>query len=393
MLVRAAGGHAGGSPMAVGIQWLHLMGVGAWIGGLVWLWLGLRRELEPARVRRFSNLATIGLAIVFVSGVLRASNELGGPAWLLSAFDTDYGTALVFKLALVTALVALGAMNRFRNVTSYAGGSPRPLARTVSGELALAAGVFAITAVLTGLPPESAPAPSSVPPIRSLAVTGSDFATTTTVTLRISPGTVGPNSFVATVTDFDTGEPVDARRVTLSFDVPQHPHVAGRLELEPLSNGTWAAEGTALSLDEVWAVSVLIEGAADSTEVSLTVIPRSAGQLVEVSGVEGQADLHTISLPDGRQIQCYVSPGQPGGTSQFHATAFDASGAKLALDQAFAVAQRPDGGIETLDLMRLGPGHFAANFVPTAGAWTFDLGAIPADGGTLGVAFAQTFKE
>jgi copper transport protein len=388
MLARAAGGHAGGSPPAIAVQWLHLIGVGAWIGGLTWLILGLRRGLQAERVRRFSNLAAIGLVIVFASGVLRASDELGGFAWFLDAFDTGYGTALVAKLALVAPLVALGALNRFRNVPAYHPNGPRPLARTVSGELAIAGGVFAITALLTGLPPQGTPEGTVAPPLRSLAVVGSDFATTTTVTLRISPGTVGPNTFVATVGDYDTGEPVDARRVSLSFGVQGRPEVAGQIELEPQPDRTWQADGTTLSIDDVWEVTVLVEGAADSTEVPLTVIPRSAGQEVAVSRVEGQPDVYTISLADGVQLQCYVDPDEPG-TSQFHLTAFDASGAELALEDAFLVAQRPDGGIETPELTRFSPGHFVANLELTAGVWTFDASTITSEGETIGVAFAQ----
>ena len=46
MLARATGGHAGSAGMVLA-QWLHFMGVGAWIGGLAWLFLGLLRRLEP----------------------------------------------------------------------------------------------------------------------------------------------------------------------------------------------------------------------------------------------------------------------------------------------------------------------------------------------------------
>ena len=47
MLARATGGHAGSAWMVLA-QWLHFMGVVAWIGGLAWLFLGLFRRLEPA---------------------------------------------------------------------------------------------------------------------------------------------------------------------------------------------------------------------------------------------------------------------------------------------------------------------------------------------------------
>ena len=102
ILARVAGGHAGSSPIEVGIQLLHVVGVGAWIGGLAWLVVGLLRGLDGDRVRRYSRLAGIGLLIVVISGILRSTNELGW-GWLLHPFRSDYSTTLVVKLAIVAA--------------------------------------------------------------------------------------------------------------------------------------------------------------------------------------------------------------------------------------------------------------------------------------------------
>ena len=85
--------------------------------------------------------------------MLRSTNELGW-GWLLHPFRSDYSTTLVVKLAIVAALIALGAVNRYRNVARFEQGGPRPVLRTAGGELALAVCVFAATALLTGLPPQ-----------------------------------------------------------------------------------------------------------------------------------------------------------------------------------------------------------------------------------------------
>ena len=321
MFVRALTGHAGGSVTAVGAQWLHLMAVGTWIGGLAWLILSLRRGLEPAKVRRFSNLAAVGLTVLVVSGVLRSVDELGGLGWWLDPFQNDYSTALVVKLGVVVPLVGLGALNRLRNVARIERAGTRPLLRTVGAELGLAATVFAVTGVMTGLPPQEGTAQARAE--RPLVVTGSDFATTTRVRLQISPGAVGPNEFVADVTDFDTGEPVDAQRVSLRFDLPARPEVASELDLERMEDGTWHAESTTLAMPGTWNVTVLVEGAGDSTTVDLRVTPRVSNQRVEVSRVPGQPDLYTIFLGGDVQIQAYVDPGTPGRTNQVHVTAFE----------------------------------------------------------------------
>ena len=101
------------------VQWLHVMGVGVWVGGLAWLLVGLRGlpgAKRAAAGRRFSTVATIGLAIVLLTGVSRAVAEVGAPANLL---HTSFGRLLLVKLALFVALVALGARNRFLQVPPW----------------------------------------------------------------------------------------------------------------------------------------------------------------------------------------------------------------------------------------------------------------------------------
>jgi putative copper export protein/methionine-rich copper-binding protein CopC len=391
MLARAAGGHASGSPVTVLTQWLHLVGVGAWIGGLVWLVLGLLRTLEPAQIRRFSRLAGFGLLVVVVSGVLRSTNELGGPGWWLHPFQSDYSTTLVVKLAIVLPLLALGALNRYRNIAHLEQRGSRPVLRTVGGELALAAAVFAAVAVLTGLPPQPN-AQAGPPAAEPLLVTGSDFATTTRVELRISPGTVGPNAFVATVTDYDTGEPIAARRVSLTFELAGRPEVRSTLELEPGERETWQGAGTALAQHGTWTVTVLVEEADGSVEVPLEVTTKAADQHVDVSKVQGQPDLYTITLEGGLQIQSYVDPGEAGRTNQVHVTAFDADGAELPLHAVTLPIDPPDGEPFEPEMLRFGPGHFAANIDLSAGTWSFDVTAHAKDGRELVASFDQTFE-
>jgi copper transport protein len=389
MLARAAGGHAAGSSVTVLTQWLHLIGVGAWIGGLAWLVRGLVRGSEPARVRRFSTLAGYGLAVVVVAGVLRSTNELGW-GWWLHPFQSDYSTTLVVKLAIVVPLIALGALNRYRNVAHLDERGTRPVLRTAGAEIALAAAVLATAAVLTGIPPK--PNAEAAPPTAEpLVVTGSDFATTTRVELEISPGTVGPNTFVAGVTDYDSGEPVDARRVSLTFDLPDQPDVRSTLPLER-TDGSWRGQGTALAQPGTWTVTVLVEESGGSVEVPLQVTPTTPGHQVDISKVPGQPTLYTITLEAGLQIQAYVDPGEPGRTNQVHLTAFDADGKELPVQSAMLSITPPEGEPFEPELLRFGPGHFAANIDLTAGTWSFDVTVHAETGQVLVASFRQTFE-
>jgi copper transport protein len=390
IFLRADGGHAGPSTIQALLQATHVAAVGAWIGGLAWLVAGLRRGMDADRVRAFSNLAGIGLAVLVVTGFLRASDELGGLTRWLHVSDTDYGTALVVKLAILVPLVGLGGLNRFRNVRRIGELGTRPLLRTVSGELVLAAGVFVMTGLLTGLPPQGVQTEPAPRRPEQLVVSGSDFATTTTVRLRIRPGTVGANAFVADVTDFDTGDPLDARRVTLTFALPDRPEVSSELELDRAEDGTWQANGTALSLEGTWALNVLVETGSGSIEVPLEVTPRALGQRVEVSREPGQPDLYTITFSTGEQIQAYVDPGSEG-MNQFHVTAFNSAGQELPLEHVRVNTDGPHGP-EMLLMMRFGPGHFVANLHIVPGTWSFLLDAGSKDGSVLSARFEETFE-
>jgi putative copper export protein len=398
MLARAAGSHAGGSATSVIVQSIHLAGVGTWIGGLVWLFAGLRRGSEPAAVGRFSNLAAGGLVVVFVSGVLRAVDELGGFGWWLHPFANDYRTALTVKLALVVPLVALGAANRFRNVPRFERTGPSPLLRTVGGELMVAAVVFAAAGVMTGLPPRGTQAPpqqvatpTPTPSMEPLVVTGADFATTTRVQLEIAPGAVGANEFTAEVTDYDSGEPVDARRVSLAFALPDRPEVGSSIALEQEPDGTWTGSGTALAMLGAWDVTVLVQGSGSSVEIHLPVAPRSPGQRVDVAENPGLPTIFTITVGGGFQLQAYVDPGETGRVNNVHLTAFDAGGAELPLDMASIAAIAPHGHALPLEMQRLGAGHFSGVLDVEAGTWTFVLSATARDGTVIGGTFEQTF--
>ncbi len=220
---------------------------------------------------------------------------------------------------------------------------------------------------------------------------GSDFATTTRVRLTISPGTVGANAFEATITDYDTGQEVPASRVSLSFSLPDHPEVDSTLELERGGDGIWRAAGTALALDGTWDVTVLVQGPVGSVEVPLQVTPESREQNIQVSRAQGQPDIYTITLEHGVSIQAYVDPGIPGRPSQVHVTAFDADGNELPVHDAVLQIEQPDGTTVTPRLLRLSPGHFAANVEVQAGTTTFHMSMQTEDGRDLVASFDQTF--
>src|SRR5204863_2777244 len=171
-------------------------------------------------------------------------------------------------------LIALGATNRLRNVILLAE-DPRPLRRFVAVETVVAVGVLVLTGVLTGLNPPASAATTSAARAAAVAgtATGADFGTTTRVSLTATPGSPGPNAFRASVTDYDTGAPLDADAVTLRFVSATHPDLpASQVRLARQPDGGWAGQGVAMSVAGTWRVTALVRTGATTTEVPLNLI-------------------------------------------------------------------------------------------------------------------------
>jgi copper transport protein len=384
MLLHVLVGHAAGPSslrtVNLAVQWLHLLAVGAWIGGLVWLLAGLRgrdRTEQVGSAVRFSKLAAPALGLVAITGLSRALHLAGGWQGLL---DSGYGRLLDLKVALFCGLVALGAVNRFRIVPALASGVRRlgGLRRNVRGEVVLAACILAITAVFSQLPPgkfvvEQASARPPAPP--TVQVEGSDFATSVRINLTVTPGTPGPNTFTAKVTDYDSGQDWPATRVALRLTPRDQPEIgATTLDLARDGEGLWKGQGSQLSIAGSWTVVGLVEGSGPAVTVPMELATRETPQQVKVSEVPGQPTLYTVTLAGGDTLQGYIDPGRPGPNT-VHFTFFNTSGDEQPSTRARATMTRGSGAPEELTLIRLGEGHFAANVDLEPGRVAFAIDA------------------
>ena len=430
LFVHAQAGHAETQSsvrlLNVADQWLHMLAAGVWVGGLVWLLLGLRGlsgAERAAAVRRFSQLAFAAVAVLAVTGVLRAVPEVGSLGALVS---TSFGVTLLIKTGIFLVLMTIAWRNRYRlvpGITRSAPPAPREplpvmagaaadpaarsgadapppegaragaigsLQRSVRLEVALAAIVLVVAAVLSGLPPASfvqaagqQAAPSSV------TVTGSDFATTVRARLTASPGTVGANVFQVQLRRYDSGRPFPARSVRLEFSLPSNPNVASSLGLAHRAGGTWTGHGTNLSIDGLWDIDVVVQEAATAADVPLRLRTRLPPEQITVSRAAGQPTLYTIKLGGGLSLQTYLDSAK-AGPSTVHFTFFQASGKEEPITSARAMAITPGGADQPLKLIRFDRGHFASNVRLSAGRWTFRIGAVPARGQPLSGYFSQT---
>jgi copper transport protein len=278
LLIHALAGHASAPSSLRWLnllsQWAHLLAVAIWIGGLAWLLTGIAGAPRPVLARaasRFSMLATWSLAAVALTGAQRAAAEVGGWSGLLG---TAFGRALDVKLGLFAALVLLGGVNHFQVVPSLTGaGRPSRLRRTGRSELVLAGGVLLAAAVLSQLPPGADTAtagPAAQPPPASVEASGADYATTVRVTLQVSPGVAGPNRFVATVADYDSGARLIADQVRLTASLSARPEVApAQLDLTRSADGRWRGQGSVLTIAGTWSLTALVERAGGGITVPM----------------------------------------------------------------------------------------------------------------------------
>jgi copper transport protein len=163
------------------VDWLHLVAVGLWIGGLVALAACLDQIKSAALgpvITRFSRLSRLALAVVLLTGLYNLWLALPAPAAYLS---TAFGQSLLLKHLLVVALLLAAALNHFVTRPLLAG---LPASRRAAPQLrqlvaarpawplrieaGLGVAVLLATGLLTSQPPARTPQQVLYDPPREL---------------------------------------------------------------------------------------------------------------------------------------------------------------------------------------------------------------------------------
>jgi copper transport protein len=165
LLTSALTSHGAALPNAAGpgiaVDWLHIVGACAWVGGLVALaaFLPTLRAGPDAAisqrllVARFGRLALVAASLVLLSGVVQGALEVGSVSGLTT---TLYGQLLLIKVGLLVFMLLLAGRNewRVRTASSIPGFTrTRGLSGGISIELALGVLVFGVAALLSSTPP------------------------------------------------------------------------------------------------------------------------------------------------------------------------------------------------------------------------------------------------
>ena len=259
----AAAGHAAESgPFDLGVDALHVLTAGLWVGGLITL-VALRRSIEPRALHRFSTLAMASVLTLVVTGTLNSLRHLTAveQLWL-----TRYGLTLVIKLTLVAGALTAAAVSRRRLQQNRV-----PL-RSVRVEAALTVAVLVVTALLsmTAPPPPQTAGPATHtghgagPAVANDAVQMS-LGDKGEAELAVSPATTTGSHLHLVLTDSD-GQPLTASRVTLKVANP------GR-DIAPIpvpmstQDGVWVANYR-FPLPGTWKTILTVDGVGPSAVVT-----------------------------------------------------------------------------------------------------------------------------
>jgi copper transport protein len=265
-----------GAYLAVAADWIHFLGVAAWIGGLLSMVFVLPIAVESSQrvgdrvlagaVARFSNVALLSVGVIVVSGTFQAWLEVGSWEGLV---QSAYGLSVTAKIALLAVMLAMAAFNLLivrpglaRMVAGGTAAAASELARrfglAIRGEVALGLVVLAVAAVLTGLQP----AREELARAAGIELQGGPVdrqvdANGLTGRIQISPAVLGINRLAV---QLPASDPSQVERVQLTFT-----YLDAELGAQPVvlahstsALDTWETPSPLLSQAGTWQAEMLV---------------------------------------------------------------------------------------------------------------------------------------
>jgi copper transport protein len=276
LIIPGTAGHAAQqSPRGFSLLFdlLHLASGALWLGGLVGLlvlWTSLRGAARvPALTLvapRFSNVALGSVLVLLATGIGQTVFHM--PV-LNALWDTGYGVAILVKIAILTATLALAAGNMLRTRPRLvaavaqpgpAGAAAKLLRTLVGGEAMLVAGAVFVAAVLSSLAP---PPPAFALQNSALAQVGPGRVAQTikrgayTLQVLVTPNkAAAPDRFALRITR--GGQPVSGAAVTLVFNHLQMAMPQQQYQLTEIRPGVYARAAPALIMVGKWGLTFQI---------------------------------------------------------------------------------------------------------------------------------------
>jgi copper transport protein len=324
-----------GAAVATAVDWIHLLAVALWVGGLLFLALvflpALRPLAGPARtqvlatlVPRFSTLALASVAVIVLTGAYQTWQLLDGWSALR---ELNWGRTLVVKLALVVLLVGLGAVNLLvvrprmaayasrmdRATRERAAGLRFTFRRVVLAEAGLGVLIVLVVGVLTGTTPSQAVSDLPEGPFRPFVLNST--AEDLSGTLVLSPGRIGNNRFDFTIEQAN-GQPLpDATEMVLRiFTLDQDTGVA-EARTESLGGGRFTTAGPYLSTVGLWEVAAVVRrpGMDEATLAFRLSLTESTGRPQEEESRPAAPLARGREIYQQNCIQCHGTAGKGDG--------------------------------------------------------------------------------
>jgi copper resistance protein D len=273
-------GHAGGTPginggLHVASDFLHLIAVGAWLGGLLPLTLlfaSARNAQDPSMsllvrsvTSRFSTVGLFAVGTLLATGIVNAAILVGSFSALL---ETNYGNLLLSKIGLFGVMVCVAAINRFHLTPLLPEvGAIRQLARNTWIESGLGLIIIVIVGVLGILPPAAhlnmhnhahTPTSATNPNVAFVHIHSNQGM----AEVAIAPDHPGvARASIRLISEDLT--PLAANEVTLVLQAPSGASAISRAATR-LSDGTWEADELEIGQSGIWIVKLTVK--RDSSE-------------------------------------------------------------------------------------------------------------------------------
>jgi copper transport protein len=249
-------------------DWVHLIGMTFWLGGIVYLFTAireLRQQNDPLHAkliflltRQFSANAVVIVVIIGITGLYSAYLRVGDWSALLTSL---YGHVLLVKQAFVAGLLVIAATNLL--IISPRLNRERLRGAANSGLISLFGKILIVDLTFAALLLASVSFLTYVPSAKIAAPANTDFtsikqADDLKVELDISPARVGQNEFMLMLISPD-GQPVyAAREVLLRFTSSQANIPPSELQLIGDGSGMFMAKGAHLSFPGKWKVQAVV---------------------------------------------------------------------------------------------------------------------------------------
>ena len=363
---------AAGSLKDMTLDFLHVLAVSVWTGGVVaLLWCVLlpgqdKRESDAramgSTVWRFSLTALVAVGALVTSGVLQSLDRL---VLIEDLYETPYGIALAAKIALVVVALAIGGFNLFRFGPRLRAGlrGQMPLIRDTVAESAIFVVIIIAASFLTAFAPPAQPSAAAFDLTQHVAGLRLE--------MLVASGQPGRNRFVLRVHQ-GLAPVTGAEKVAFRFTMVEHDMGEQELVAAERAPGEYVADGSPASMFGTWRIQAIVRlaGREDISTVFSFPVGISTG---------GSATSQVLTIGPFTAI-VFSEPAQPqaGAPLALYAVLIDSktgnpvTGKTVRASFSGPAQQTPIDATE--DPATLGPGRYQISIAALdAGKWQITL--------------------